>query len=318
MKTNTLKILFMGTPEFSVPMLNAIHESDHDLVGVVTAPDKPSGRGRKLSKSAVKQFAEEHNIPVYQPTNLKSEEFQSQLHTLDPNVIVVVAFRMLPKAVWDYPLFGTFNLHASLLPQYRGAAPINWAIINGEKETGLTTFFIDEKIDTGRIIDNISIPIRESDNVKDVYEKMIPKGIALVLDTLQAIQLGNVSTKAQAKTDEGLNMAPKLTKDNMRIDWNKPAVEIYNHVRGLSPYPLAWTILKNHEEEIHCKIAKVKCVDESLDMPTGSVLLKNKSMLVKTGQGAIEILEIKLSGKRLMEVQTLLNGYTIAENSKMV
>jgi len=308
----------MGTPEFSVPMLKAIHESDHELVGVVTAPDKPSGRGRKLSKSAVKQFAEEEHIPVYQPTNLKSEEFKNQLYALDPNVIVVVAFRMLPKAVWTYPEYGTFNLHASLLPQYRGAAPINWAIINGESETGLTTFFIDEKIDTGLIIDKVSIPIKKSDTVKEVYEKMLPKGTTLVLGTLKAIQSGTVSTEAQTTTEANLKMAPKLTKDNMRIDWSKPATEIYNHVRGLSPYPLAWTILKNSEEEIHCKIAKVKCTDEVLDLPTGGVVIKNKSMYVKTGQGVVEILELKLSGKRLMDVQTLLNGYAVGENSKLV
>jgi len=308
----------MGTPEFSVPMLNAIQESDHDLVGVVTAPDKPSGRGRKLSKSAVKQFAEERGIPVYQPTNLKSEEFKIQLQDLDPNLIVVVAFRMLPKVVWAYPKFGTFNLHASLLPQYRGAAPINWAIINGETKTGLTTFFIDEKIDTGLIIDNAVISIEESDNVKDVYEKMIPEGTALVLDTLNKIQLGKIKTKAQSKSDEGLKMAPKLTKENMRIDWNKPAVDIFNHVRGLSPFPLAWTVLINDGEEVNCKIAEVKCVDDTQDIPSGTILIQNKSMYVKAGKSMLKILKLKLSGKRLMDVKTLLNGYSISENSKMV
>ncbi len=318
MMDNKLRILFMGTPEFSVPMLKAIHDSEHSLVGVVTAPDKPSGRGRKLSKSAVKQFAEEHGISVYQPVNLKSEDFKRELQSLNPNVIVVVAFRMLPKVVWEFPEFGTFNLHASLLPQYRGAAPINWAIINGEKETGLTTFFIDEKIDTGEIIDNVRITIDDTDNVKDLYEKMIPKGTALVMDTLHKIQTGNLKTKSQVKSDEGLKMAPKLTKDNIKIDWTKPAIEIYNHVRGLSPYPLAWTTLINDGQEINCKIAKVKCVDETLDMPSGHVVIKNKSMYVKTGHGVVEILEIKMSGKRLMDVQTLLNGYAISENSKMV
>ena len=308
----------MGTPEFSVPMLKAIHESNHDLVGVVTAPDKPAGRGRKLSKSAVKQYAEEHGISVYQPTNLKSEEFKSQLHDLDPNVIVVVAFRMLPKEVWAYPKFGTFNLHASLLPQYRGAAPINWAIINGETNTGLTTFFIDEKIDTGSIIDNVVLPIEKNDNVKDVYEKMIPKGTALVMETLKKIQFGEVETKTQSKSDDGLKMAPKLTKENMRIDWNTSANDIFNHVRGLSPYPLAWTTLINDGKEINCKIAKVNCVDHSHDTPVGAVTIENKAMYVKAGKGMIEILELKLSGKRLMDVKTLLNGYTISENSKMV
>jgi methionyl-tRNA formyltransferase len=315
---DTLKILFMGTPEFSVPMLNAIKESNYRLVGVVTAPDKPSGRGQKLSKSAVKEFAEKNDIPVYQPTNLKSEAFQKQLNELDPNLIVVVAFRMLPKVIWSYPKFGTFNLHASLLPQYRGAAPINWAIINGETQTGLTTFFIDEKIDTGKIIDNVVVNIDESDNLKDVYEKMLPKGTALVLNTIKKIETGNIKTKTQSKTNEGLKMAPKLTKDNMRLDWKGSARDIYNHVRGLSPYPLAWTTLINGGEEVNCKIAKVKCIDEAVNMPTGSFLIKNRSIYVKAGQGLIEVLEIKLSGKRLMNSQTLLNGYTILENSKMV
>lgn len=308
----------MGTPEFSVPMLKAIHDSEYELAGVVTAPDKPSGRGRKLSKSAVKQFAEKHGIPIYQPTNLKSEEFNRQLQELDPNVIVVVAFRMLPETVWAYPEYGTFNLHASLLPNYRGAAPINWAIMNGEKETGLTTFFIDEKIDTGEIIDNVRIRIEDDDDVSDLYEKMLPEGKALVMETLQKIRSGDVKTKSQAKSDAGLKIAPKLTKENMRIDWNKPAEEICNQIRGLSPFPLAWTMLVNEKENILCKIASVKCAADTSDMPAGSILIKNKSMYVHTGEGMVEILKIKMSGKRLMDVQTLLNGYTIAENSKLV
>lgn len=307
----------MGTPEFSVPMLEAIQKSEHDLLGVVTAPDKPAGRGRKLNKSAVKIYAEREHIPIFQPTNLKSEEFFSQLKVINPNVIVVIAFRMLPKQVWSYPKFGTFNLHASLLPEYRGAAPINWAIINGETKTGLTTFFIDDKIDTGEIIDSVSLPINYSDNLKDVYEKMIPKGVSLVLDTLNYIIEDNIVTKIQDKSDGCYKEAPKLTKENTKIDWNLPAEDIYNLVRGLSPFPLSWTMFQNNHKRIQCKLSKVSIIKEQHDFENGKVILRNKSLLVAVRDGFIEILEIKLSGKRLMETKTLLNGLSIQGDSKM-
>jgi methionyl-tRNA formyltransferase len=313
-----LRILFMGTPEFSVPMLDAIQNSEHSLVGVVTAPDKPAGRGRKISKSAVKIYAEKAQIPVYQPTNLKSDEFYESLQKLDPNVIVVIAFRMLPKQVWSYPEFGTFNLHASLLPEYRGAAPINWAIINGETETGLTTFFIDEKIDTGEIIDSTSIPITITDNLEDVYNKMIPKGVELVLKTLHGISIQSIQTKAQDKTNHGLKDAPKLTKANTKIHWNTNAEEIYNLVRGLSPYPLAWTVFRNNGEDIHCKVSKVSFSIAKHDYEFGKVIQKDKSLFVAVKGGFVELLELKLSGKRLMDLKTLLNGLTIHDDSVML
>lgn len=307
----------MGTPEFSVPMLQAIQNSEHDLLGVVTAPDKPAGRGRKLNKSAVKIYAEQENIPIFQPTNLKSEEFYNQLKALNPNVIVVIAFRMLPKQVWSFPKYGTFNLHASLLPEYRGAAPINWAIINGETQTGLTTFFIDEKIDTGEIIDSVSLPINYTDNLQDVYEKMIPKGVNLVLDTLNDIFEDTIVTKVQDKSDKRFKEAPKLSKENTKVDWNKSSEDIYNLVRGLSPFPLAWTVFENDNKNIQCKLSKVSIVKEQHDHENGKVITRNKSLFVAVNDGFIEILEIKLSGKRLMDTKTLLNGFNVQDDAKM-
>jgi len=311
-----LKILFMGTPEFSVPMLKAIHESNHDLVGVVTAVDKPAGRGRKLNKSAVKHYAEDKGIPVFQPQNLKSDEFLKAIESLNPNLIVVVAFRMLPEQVWNYPKYGTFNLHASLLPQYRGAAPINWAIINGEKETGLTTFFIDEKIDTGAIINQVKIPIAKTDNVEDIYSKMLPKGSELVLDTINGIAENKIETSIQDNT-ENLKMAPKLTKDNTKIDWSDSAEHIYNLVRGLAPFPLAWCVLIDGEDNIHCKISEVTYENLSHHKTPGEIFIQDSSFLVAVKDGFIEVKKIKLSGKRLLDTKDLLNGYEIHKGSKM-
>ena len=309
----------MGTPEFSVPMLEAIHKSDYEIVGVVTAEDKPAGRGRKLKKSAVKVYAENQNIPILQPKNLKSEDFLKDLKALNPNCFIVVAFRMLPKQVWDLPEYGTFNLHASLLPQYRGAAPINWAIINGEVETGLTTFFIDEKIDTGQIIDHVSLPIQDTDNVEDVYTKMLPKGVNLVISTLNKIADNSLQTIPQTQTQtQELKPAPKLTKENTRINWDATAKDIYNLVRGLSPYPLAWSILSHGNEEINCKISKVQYSVENHQYNIGHVIEKNNSLYVAVKNGIIEILELKLSGKRLMKTKELLNGFEINQPAKMI
>lgn len=312
-----LRILFMGTPEFSVPMLEAIHKSKYDLVGVVTAVDKPAGRGRKLKKSAVKIYAEKENIPVLQPTNLKSDDFKKELQHLDPNLIVVVAFRMLPKQVWSYPQYGTFNLHASLLPQYRGAAPINWAIINGEKETGLTTFFIDDKIDTGHIIEKVSLPINADDNVEDVYLKMLTKGKELVLSTLLQISKDSIQTKPQKEIGT-LKPAPKLTKENTRINWQVTGTNIYNHIRGLSPFPLAWTYLINGNDNILCKISKVQFIKKKHNQEVGVVKEDDNMLYVAVKDGYIKILELKLAGKRLMKTGELLNGYNIKSTAKMV
>jgi methionyl-tRNA formyltransferase len=307
----------MGTPEFSVPMLKAIHESKYELVGAVTAVDKPSGRGQKLSKSAVKEFAESKQIPLLQPKNMKSPEFLNQLKAFNPNLIVVVAFRMLPKQVWNFPEYGTFNLHASLLPQYRGAAPINWAIINGETKTGLTTFFLDEKIDTGEIIDQIELPIEKTDNLENVYNKILPKGVELVMTTIQTIEENE--TKTSKQTSEGvLKMAPKLTKENTKVILDKKGEEIYNLVRGLSPYPLAWTTLQHGNEEIQCKISKVFFHKSNHNKVNGEVKEENKSLFVAVDDGWLELLELKLSGKRLLKVKDLMNGFQLKTPSKMI
>lgn len=311
-----LRILFMGTPEFSVPMLDAINKSEHELVGIVTAVDKPAGRGRKLKKSAVKIYAENKGLTIFQPKNLKSEEFMSQLKNLNPNIIFVVAFRMLPEQVWRFPKYGTINLHASLLPDYRGAAPINWAIINGEQQTGLTTFFIDDKIDTGRIIDHISLKIDMTDNVENIYEKMIPKGVELSLITLDKIAQNDVKPTAQKNADAS-KKAPKLNKENTRIDWNQSGHKIFNFVRGLSPFPSAWTVLVNNGEAIHCKILKANFKPIDLNVENGKVIIDNKKMLISVKDGVIEIEEIKLAGKRLMKVVELLNGFELDKEAKM-
>jgi methionyl-tRNA formyltransferase len=307
----------MGTPEFSVPMLEAIHKSKYDLVGVVTVQDKPAGRGRKISKSAVKLYAEKENIPVLQLENLKSDEFFNQLKDLNPNLIVVVAFRMLPKRVWAFPEYGTFNLHASLLPQYRGAAPINWAIINGETKTGLTTFFIDDKIDTGEIIDKIEIPIDHDDNLESLYNKMIPKGVELTMKTIQDIEQNHVKPTTQKEYSD-LNSAPKLNKDNTRINWKNDAESIYNLVRGLSPHPMAWTNIISGDETIPCKISKVKYKIEDHNFEIGELIENDKKLVIPVANGFIEILELKMSGKKLLKTKDLLNGFQINHPSRMI
>ncbi|MDQ7917117.1 methionyl-tRNA formyltransferase [Mesonia sp. MT50] len=312
-----LRILFMGTPEFAVTILDQIIQQDYTVVGVVTAPDKPAGRGQKLRKSAVKVFAEEKGIEVLQPTNLKSDAFQEDLNRLQPNLNIVVAFRMLPKKVWNFPSLGTFNLHASLLPQYRGAAPINWAIINGEKTTGVTTFFIDEKIDTGSVILREEVEIEATDNAGSLHDKLMHKGASLVITTLEQIENDKVSPQEQ-KEAGGLKTAYKLINENTKIDWSKPTQEIYNHIRGLSPYPVAWTQLENGEETLRCKIQEASYTLKEHQLPLGKISMEEKSILVATQNGFIKIEQMQLPGKRKMKAKDLLNGYEFKENAKML
>ncbi|WP_240032209.1 methionyl-tRNA formyltransferase [Psychroflexus aestuariivivens] len=302
-----LKILFMGTPDFAVGSLKALVESGHNIVGVVTAPDKPAGRGRKLKSSAVKQYAQSQDLKILQPTNLKSDEFQNELKECDPNLIVVVAFRMLPKMVWEYPSFGTFNLHASLLPHYRGAAPINWAIINGEKETGVTTFFIDEDIDTGNIIDSENVEILPKDDVERLHDKLMNVGAELVVKTVEAIQNQEISPKSQ-KAESELKGAPKLDKTNTKINWNQDAENIHNFIRGLSPFPVAWTELNMNNEVLKLKIYKVQHQIEKHNRPIGSTFIEDKSIKVAVRNGFILIKELQFPGKKRMSTASLLNG----------
>ena len=298
-----LRIIFMGTPVFAVESLKALTKGGFNVVGVITAPDKPKGRGQKLTFSPVKEYAASVNIPVLQPTNLKSSAFHEELKGYRPNLFVVVAFRMLPEVVWSLPEFGTFNLHASLLPQYRGPAPINWAIINGETETGVTTFFIKHEIDTGNIIMQDREPIYESDNVGALYERLMVKGARLVVKTVESIR-DNTFQISEQKASAHMHHATKLFKENCEIDWSKSSRDISNFVRGLSPYPAAWT-------QFHGKVYKVyevQVADNPIEGEPGHVISKGEEILVKTGDGAIGILDLQAEGKKRMKVVEFLRG----------
>lgn len=313
-----LRIVFMGTPDFAVATLKNIVESNYKVVGVITAPDKPAGRGRKLQQSAVKKYAEENNLNVLQPTNLKDPNFLEELKALDANLQVVVAFRMLPEVVWSMPTHGTFNLHASLLPDYRGAAPINWALINGETKTGVTTFFIDEKIDTGAVILQKEIPIEADENAGALHDKLMNLGADLVTETLKNIAESTVTTKLQLQTTD-LKTAYKLNKDNTKIDWNLNTETIYNLIRGLSPYPTAWSFLKNREENpINVKFYDVEKEIKLHNEDPGAILADKKEVKVATKDGFINLKEIQLPGKRKMNIKDILNGYEFDKKAKML
>jgi methionyl-tRNA formyltransferase len=304
---NTLRIIFMGTPEFAVPSLEVLVENKYNVVAVITAPDKPQGRGQKLSASPVKECALKHNIPVLQPTNLKAPEFLEELRSYHANLQIVVAFRMLPEVVWAMPLLGTFNLHASLLPQYRGAAPINWAIINGEKETGATTFFLKHEIDTGSIIYQHKEPIHDSDTVGTLYERLMNNGAQLVLRTVKAIEVGNYPSVPQPEGVE-IKHAPKIFKETCEIQWSKTSEQVRNFVRGLSPYPAAWTTF--HGKVF--KIYSVSVADHRENKNSGEISTDNKTYLyVKTADGWVSVDEFQPEGKKRMAVQEYFRGNKI-------
>lgn len=294
----------MGTPEFAVPSLELLVENKFNVVAVITAPDKPQGRGQKLTPSPVKECALKYNIPVLQPANLKSPAFLEELKSYNANLQIVVAFRMLPEVVWAMPSLGTFNLHASLLPQYRGAAPINWAIINGEKETGVTTFFLKHEIDTGSIIFQEKEPILESDNVGSLYERLMKKGSQLILKTVKAIEAGDYPSLPQSTGIETKH-APKIFKETCQINWNQSSQQIINFVRGLSPYPAAWTVLSGKTY----KIFKCQSVVDKRSSTVGQIETDNKTYLyVKTLDGWISILEFQPEGKKRMTVEEFFRG----------
>ena len=316
MKKEDIRIVFMGTPEFSVTILDGILEANYKVVGVITAPDRPAGRGQKIHESAVKVFSKSKGLNVLQPTNLKDETFLSGLKGLNANLQIVVAFRMLPKAVWIMPKLGTFNLHASLLPDYRGAAPINWAIINGEKTSGVTTFFIDEKIDTGAVILQSKLAIDPSENAGSLHDKLMALGSALVIETIQQIELGSVETHIQSIKET--KTAYKLNKDNCKIDWNSSLESIYNKVRGLHPYPAAWGQLSNGNEPLNIKIYEVQKHYEEHDHQTGQLINTKKSIKVAVKEGYIELINFKFPGKRQMDATSFLNGFTFHENARML
>lgn len=313
-KKEKLRIVFMGTPDFAVTTLSTLVGKDYDVVGVITAPDRPAGRGRKLQESAVKKYAVEKGLTVLQPTNLKNEEFLSELKALGANLQIVVAFRMLPKAVWQMPKFGTFNLHASLLPDYRGAAPINWAVINGETETGVTTFFIDDKIDTGEIILQEKVQIAADDTAGSLHDKLMTVGADLVLTTVQQIGEGIVITQKQSESKDS-KPAYKIFKDTCEIDWKKSINDIYNHIRGLSPYPASWTTLINGDESIFLKIYQATMEREKHNLTIGTVLFDKTKLKVAVEDGYINLQEIQLPGKRKMETSDVLNGLKLLKSA---
>jgi methionyl-tRNA formyltransferase len=311
-----LRIVFMGTPDFAVTILKHLVEKKYNVVGVITAPDKPAGRGRKLNESAVKKYALSEKLNILQPKNLKNEEFHQELKNLKADLQIVVAFRMLPKAVWQMPKFGTFNLHASLLPEYRGAAPIHWAIINGETKTGVTTFFSDDKIDTGEIILQEEIAVSNDETVGTLHDKLMFLGADLVSKTVDLISKGDVITKKQPELEE--KSASKLNPENTKIDWTDSLENIYNKIRGLNPFPTAWTIIKNNEEEISAKIYAVQKEEIEHHYNIGEIITSKKELKVAVTKGFIIIDEIKLSGKKKMDAKSLLNGYTFYKDSEML
>ncbi|MDO7173206.1 methionyl-tRNA formyltransferase [Mariniflexile sp. AS56] len=311
-----LRIVFMGTPDFAVATLKTLVEHDYNIVGVITAPDKPAGRGQKLNESAVKQYAVSQNLTVLQPTNLKNDAFIDELKALNANLQIVVAFRMLPKIVWQMPEYGTFNLHASLLPNYRGAAPINWAIINGESKTGVSTFFIDEKIDTGDMILQETIHINPDENAGSLHDTLMAIGSDLVLKTVVLIGEGSVKTIPQTESSD-IKTAYKLDRDNCKIDWNDTLENIHNLIRGLSPYPAAWCSLVNGNDTLDIKIYGADKETMPHNHSNGTIISTKKELKVAVSKGYIIIKDIKLPGKRTMDVKSLLNGYDFDADAKM-
>lgn len=312
-----LKIVFMGTPEFAVGILDTICQNKYEVAGVITVADKPAGRGQKVSTSAVKDYAVKNNLKLLQPTNLKDEGFLQELQSLNANLFVVVAFRMLPEVVWKMPKLGTFNLHASLLPQYRGAAPINWAIINGEQKTGVTTFFIDEKIDTGAMILQSETPIEKNETAGELHDRLIQIGSKAVLESLKLIEEGNAKPQQQ---DDSLitKTAYKLNKDNCKIDWNKSGLEIHNHIRGLSPYPASWTILKDEENEWNIKIYEATFLEEKHNFKIGTVITTKKELNIAVKSGMLIVKVLQFPGKKKMKTHELLNGVQLSQNAIVI
>jgi len=310
-----LRIVFMGTPEFAVGILDTIIKSNYDVVGIITAVDKPAGRGQKIKYSAVKEYALEHNLNLLQPANLKDETFLAELKSLNANLQVVVAFRMLPEAVWKMPKLGTFNLHASLLPNYRGAAPINWAIINGETKTGVTTFFIDEKIDTGSMILNKEIEITARESAGELHDKLMIIGSEAVVATLGLIEKGNVTTTIQRDTSK-IKTAYKLNRENCKIDWTSSAAEIHNLIRGVSPHPAAWCFFKDNNEEWSVKIHDVEVILEKHSETIGTIITTKKEIRVAVKDGFIQILNIQFPGKKRMRANELLNGIAFSDKAQ--
>lgn len=321
-----LRIVFMGTPEFAAASLRRLVEGGYNVVAVVTMPDKPAGRGLKMHASAVKEYALAMGLRVLQPEKLKDPDFVREFAGLNADLGIVIAFRMLPEVIWSLPRFGTFNLHASLLPQYRGAAPINWAIINGETHTGVTTFFLNSEIDKGDIIDRREIAITHDDTAGTLHDKLMSAGSELVVDTIEKIAAGNFEPLKQVATEE-LKLAPKIFKDDCRIDWSRSPVEIYNFVRGLAPYPTAWSLMgkrcaKSDNENVTIKIYAVQAEVSAMRCSSGDTIVTNGKILsdgkmfikVACNGGFISILELQAAGKKRMKTDEFLRGFKGIEN----
>lgn len=320
MNKENLRIVYMGTPDFAVESLKALVEGGYNIVGVVTMPDKPVGRhGNTLQPSPVKKYAVENGLKVLQPEKLKDPQFLDELQALEADLQIVVAFRMLPEVVWDMPHLGTFNLHASLLPQYRGAAPINWAVINGEKVTGVTTFFLNHEIDTGEVIKQVKVPIGDDENVGDVHDKLMTIGAKLVTETVDRIINGTLHTIDQdllVGENVALKPAPKIFRDTCRINWKQPLKSTYDFIRGLSPYPAAWTVLNNDGKISDVKIYESVKDSEIKGLVPGSIQTDNKSFLkVATQTGWLIIKSIQIAGKKRMSITDFLKGTKIAPNA---
>jgi methionyl-tRNA formyltransferase len=310
---NNLGIIFMGTPEFAVPSLKLLIENNYKILAVVTAPDKPAGRGQKIQESAIKKFALEHGLLILQPEKLKDPDFIETLHKLKPDLQVVVAFRMLPEIVWSLPDHGTINLHASLLPDYRGAAPINWAIINGEKETGLTTFFLQHEIDTGKIILQEKVRILEKDSAGDLHDRMMQAGAILLLKTIKSIESDTISPVNQnelLKQNREIRLAPKIFRENCELHWFETGKKLQNHIRGLSPYPGAWCIIKDEKGERQVlKIFASEFIQDKHIHNPGKLFTDSKSFLkIAVAEGYINLLSIQVEGKKRMNIEEFLRG----------
>lgn len=323
MTKKDLKIIFFGTPDFAVESLSRLVEGGYNIAAVVTMPDKPAGRGRQLQQSDVKRYAVEHGLPVLQPVSLKDEAFIEQLRSYGAQLFIVIAFRMLPEVVWQMPPLGTFNLHASLLPRYRGAAPINWAVINGDTETGVTTFFLKHEIDTGDVIQQRSCPIARHDNVEDVHDRLMAMGADMVLETVDAIIAGTVKPIPQDQlltAGQQATPAPKIFKDTCRIDWSRPAETLYNHIRGLSPYPAAWTTLADRQGN---EVTTLKIFATSEPQPMGAgeqpapgtIQADRKRLRVACADGWLEVLSLQQSGKKRMDTDAFLRGFALTDGT---
>ncbi len=302
----------MGTPQFAVPSLDVLIKNGHEILAVVTVPDKPKGRGQKLGISEVKQYALDNNLKILQPVKLRDENFLNELRELQPDLIIVVAFRILPSVIFDIPKYGIFNLHGSLLPKYRGAAPINWAIINGDKETGVTTFFLKEKVDTGNIILQEKLDIGENDTFGEIYDRLSAIGADLVLETVREIEKGEV--KIMEQKDEHSTPAPKIFKEDCKIDWSKSSEEIHNFVRGLSPHPTAWSTLDGKNFKIYRTIKS----ENKSNSPAGTLLKEGKKLFVNTNDYILEIIELQLEGKKRVKAIDFLNGMDMTSNHRLI